>query len=827
MKILSFFICLTMILFSSILPTFSQDSNTREFNPDRPLFFTPKSHDPNFLKSGKLSTRSFYQRKSDWQHIIDSTWGPGAPLAEKLRIYNTYAQTIHYKSDVLCFLNTNWDSLYNHYLSQITESTSKGAFSAIMSHFAYALKDGHTLALDRTVVFSALNPGIPVLLIGSYMSVEHFGAVTTVLPDSTTLVLRVAPNHPLNLEPGDIILGYEGVSWKNLVRELFDAGLPMGASTGGCKSADTYQNLCGAGLNWHLFSTIDILRNSIGDTVHLSVTPMLNLNVPTMLNNEQLAIQNIPFPKFNPMEPVDSDTIVTYGILEKTNIGYIFLSSHLPTTNADEQFYSAINAMKNTDALIIDMRLNPGGRAFFEKAFNILFNEYHKTLESAMRCNSNTFELCPAGFWADYQINGKDPDYYDRPIAVLLGPTCVSRGDVTAQQLRYHPMVKFFGASSGASLGFARSIENIPDWWLGYSDADMFHTSQPDVYLNRKEFPIDYPVWFNKDDVAKGIDPIVEKSLDWINNLAYGHDISAEKGRYLPGNDTVKINAIVENPNSHQISAKLIFESMDGSVIDSTEMEKINLAGGNQWQGKWITPGIVDNIYWISLKVTDQTDGTSFNNKHATRFTTVPLLVDNLPYTKTSESKYTFTPFIKNAGKTGAITKITLNPSSKDPWVKGINPEQTTITYLSVGQTKATQAFVVSYDAANFPGYFNLKFKIATDGWSYWEIDTTITITPNYIKPEQSLPLANCLDQNYPNPFNSSTTIRWQLAHSSQATLKVFDLVGREVSIPVDEQRPAGKYETEFNAATLPKGVYFYRLKAGEFVQTRKMILMK
>jgi hypothetical protein len=64
--------------------------------------------------------------------------------------------------------------------------------------------------------------------------------------------------------------------------------------------------------------------------------------------------------------------------------------------------------------------------------------------------------------------------------------------------------------------------------------------------------------------------------------------------------------------------------------------------------------------------------------------------------------------------------------------------------------------------------------------------------------------------QNYPNPFNASTTITWQLAHRSKATLKVFDLLGREMATLVDEQRPSGKYETEFNAAILPKGMYFY-----------------
>ncbi|HCY43681.1 MAG TPA: hypothetical protein DHV48_20500 [Prolixibacteraceae bacterium] len=62
---------------------------------------------------------------------------------------------------------------------------------------------------------------------------------------------------------------------------------------------------------------------------------------------------------------------------------------------------------------------------------------------------------------------------------------------------------------------------------------------------------------------------------------------------------------------------------------------------------------------------------------------------------------------------------------------------------------------------------------------------------------------------------------------TSRVTLKVLDIVGRTVATLVDEQRPQGKYETQFNAGTLPKGIYFSQLKAGEFMQTRKMILVE
>jgi len=197
------FIITLLFLFSNSLFIYSQEVSNQKYNPDNPNYFIPKNHDPNFKS---IPTKSFYESKADWQYTIDTTWGPGDPLSQKLLIYNTFAQKVHDEFDGFISLNLNWDSLYNHYLGQITESTSKGAFSAIMSHFAYDLKDIHTRALDSTVVFTPLNPGIPILLIGGLITVEHFGAVTTILPDSTTLVLRVVPNHPLNLEPGDIIL---------------------------------------------------------------------------------------------------------------------------------------------------------------------------------------------------------------------------------------------------------------------------------------------------------------------------------------------------------------------------------------------------------------------------------------------------------------------------------------------------------------------------------------------------------------------------------------------------------------------------------------------
>ena len=99
--------------------------------------------------------------------------------------------------------------------------------------------------------------------------------------------------------------------------------------------------------------------------------------------------------------------------------------------------------------------------------------------------------------------------------------------------------------------------------------------------------------------------------------------------------------------------------------------------------------------------------------------------------------------------------------------------------------------------------------------------------SPSEVAEEILAPSEYKLYQNYPNPFNPSTKISWQSPVSSWQTLKVYNILGREESTLVNDYKPAGNYEVEFDASNLPSGIYFYRLKAGSFVQTKKMILLK
>jgi hypothetical protein len=92
---------------------------------------------------------------------------------------------------------------------------------------------------------------------------------------------------------------------------------------------------------------------------------------------------------------------------------------------------------------------------------------------------------------------------------------------------------------------------------------------------------------------------------------------------------------------------------------------------------------------------------------------------------------------------------------------------------------------------------------------------------------DNSVPVDYALHQNYPNPFNPVTTISYSLPLKSQVDLVIHNLLGEKVIQLVNEEKEVGKHSIEFNATSLPSGVYFYRLQAGSFVETKKMVLMK
>jgi len=157
----------------------------------------------------------------------------------------------------------------------------------------------------------------------------------------------------------------------------------------------------------------------------------------------------------------------------------------------------------------------------------------------------------------------------------------------------------------------------------------------------------------------------------------------------------------------------------------------------------------------------------------------------------------------------------------------------------------------VTYDQGNLIPYEKIDYQVLTNGIGERLVKMRLIInsnfTPSYSvaeKYEEPSGLAKksykqigyqgslavkeyALEQNYPNPFNPSTTISWQSPFGSHQTLKVYDVLGREVATLVNEWRDAGRYSITFDGSKLASGVYIYQLKVNDFVATKKLLMIK
>jgi enterochelin esterase family protein len=136
---------------------------------------------------------------------------------------------------------------------------------------------------------------------------------------------------------------------------------------------------------------------------------------------------------------------------------------------------------------------------------------------------------------------------------------------------------------------------------------------------------------------------------------------------------------------------------------------------------------------------------------------------------------------------------------------------------------------------------YQLWWKELPEGhsWGLWRatLDDMLMFffpnEPSSIKDKAEVLEGFQLYQNYPNPFNPTTKISWQSPVGSWQTLKVYDVLGKEVATLVDGYKEAGIHKIEFNivetrrSVSLPSGVYFYQLKIGDYIQTKKMILVR
>ncbi len=132
-----------------------------------------------------------------------------------------------------------------------------------------------------------------------------------------------------------------------------------------------------------------------------------------------------------------------------------------------------------------------------------------------------------------------------------------------------------------------------------------------------------------------------------------------------------------------------------------------------------------------------------------------------------------------------------------------------------IAADKDGYTYIIFHDDRTAPGYYKYRLYLSKAKFDISDAEET-TYVPGFY-----------LLQNYPNPFNPNTKINYSVPQTSQVQIKVYDVLGNEIETLVNEEKPAGNYQVEFNADGITSGIYFYTLKAGDFIQTKKMLLLK
>jgi len=307
---------------------------------------------------------------------------------------------------------------------------------------------------------------------------------------------------------------------------------------------------------------------------------------------------------------------------------------------------------------------------------------------------------------------------------------------------------------------------------------------------------------------------------------------SINKSYAGPNIDSVLFITRFSNLNNHSFTPNLIYANTDSTHMDSLILFDDGLHGdslsNDGLYGGYIPPRLTEDFFILGVSTIDNQTNKYYNTPDRCRFTTAgPVVLDSIFCTK-SGTNYLVKVFLRNESSTTTITNTSVKLICNDAWVLPITNNVKNLPNIPPGGTVSNStAFTISYIDSLFllNNCFNFKVEVMSGGWTYWKDSKQVVVGVE--EENNEIPTEFSLKQNYPNPFNPITKIKYSIPKSSQVSLKIFNTLGEELKTLVNEEKPVGTYEVNWNASNLPSGVYFCRLQAGSFVQTRKMILLK
>jgi len=441
---------------------------------------------------------------------VDLFWGPAPDLETRMYVFDEIWETLAEEYPGFTVSELDWDEVRSTYRPQMELATSYGRFYAVLSHMVAELRDSRVFISSDYICGQlhyhprqAERP--PFFHLWDKTSV--IGACATSMPDDRLLVYSTEAGNPAGLEPGDFILGYDGRTWRQNLEIIDREQMPVCGLNRTVDSAYDYNRMNVAVNNAHLFQSMEVLKKGASSPESINTDRLIGYE-SDFICSDQVGVDAVD-PPYTSFSDLSYSPDASWGILSGTNIGYIcnFNSSYL---------YTAVEKLLDTDGLIIDQRLSWGSSSF-GAALSMLFNETHdQVIGYVKRLNEDDyFKVNFEGVeWRNLLADVDKNTFYDHPIAVLQGTKAASGGDEFPYYMSLHPYARRFGRVTNG--GFLADEGTWVGEGINFTYAGRQAIGSDLNFLQEDDVTPEEQVWLDPDDVANGIDTVVEAALAWI-----------------------------------------------------------------------------------------------------------------------------------------------------------------------------------------------------------------------------------------------------------------------------------------------------------------------
>ena len=346
---------------------------------------------------------------------------------------------------------------------------------------------------------------------------------------------------------------------------------------------------------------------------------------------------------------------------------------------------------------------------------------------------------------------------------------------------------------------------------------------------------------------TNGVTDIVEHLFDyaWLYNKIYAYNVRANPPFMQAGHDTIPILSKFMNNLNHNFEAHAVIKAVDSAEADSIRLYDDGnhgdfQAGDGVWSSR-IPPIDIESEFTIGISTVDLDSGGYFYLDDLARFTTIgPVMYEGFEFVVADTilnpgDMYNFRLLLRNGSATTAATNISAEVTCLDTNVTIIGANFS-VNNIAPGQIVRLSGLGITQISHNCPAQREILFNvdILSNGYHFWSDSFFVTVLPTGVMTEGEWPIPSqyALSQNFPNPFNPVTSVNYQLPKRSHVTITIYNTLGQEIKTLLDDDQPAGFYTAHWDGTgntgnRVVSGIYLYQIKAGDFVNVKKMAVVK